>query len=188
MANSSPAPLDPFAPPTANLDPRLIPDGAGGQLAGRWTRFGARMLDGLLFMPLLVIGAFVGIFLRSAPFDPAALKSPARMLGLFAAVFIACLPLAIYQWYLETTTGQSLGKRWSKIKIVKLDGSPVDFVSAVLLRTWVPFLAGTALTAIGLQSIGNIYNSIDALAIFTTQRRCLHDLIAGTKVITLEQL
>lgn len=187
MANPSAA-LDPFAPPTANLDPRLSSDGSDQPLAGRGTRLGAVILDGLLYTPFFLIGGAIGFFRHSGPWTPESVKSPMTMVGIFVSVLIACLPLASYQWYLQSTTGQSLGKRWSKIKIVKKDGSPVDFVSAVLMRTWVPAIAGWIFAFVGIQSIGNLYGLIDALLIFSSTRRCLHDLIAGTKVITLERL
>jgi uncharacterized RDD family membrane protein YckC len=51
---------------------------------------------------------------------------------------IAWLGVLLLQAYLVTTTGQSIAKRWFRIKIVKVDGSPVNFVSGVLLR-----IAGT---------------------------------------------
>ena len=48
------------------------------------------------------------------------------------------LPLSICQWTLIARTGQSLAKRWLGIRIVKVDGSPVNFASGVALRVWIP--------------------------------------------------
>ena len=84
--------------------------------------------------------------------------------------------LASYQWYLVATTGQSLAKRWFGIKIVRLDGSLPGFVNGVLLRSWVLH---------ALNAVCNFVGLIDALMIFGEQSRCLHDLIAGTKVIKI---
>ena len=53
------------------------------------------------------------------------------VMGLMVLAFMG------YQWYLISTTGQSLAKRWMGIKIVRIDGTPVNFVNGVILRSWV---------------------------------------------------
>ena len=63
------------------------------------------------------------------------------------------------------------------MKIVKVDGAPVDFVSGVILRSWVV----QVLSAIPM--VGGLVGLIDALMIFGDEQRCLHDHIAGTVVI-----
>ena len=65
------------------------------------------------------------------------------------------------------------------MKIVKTDGSDVNFVSGVILRSWVT----GALSNIPF--IGGIIGLVDALMIFGEEHRCLHDHIAGTKVISV---
>jgi uncharacterized RDD family membrane protein YckC len=94
-----------------------------------------------------------------------------------AVLFLSMFGLAIYQWILIATTGQTLAKKWLKMKIVKVDGTPVDFVSGVILRSWVV----QALSAIPM--VGGLVGLIDALMIFGAEQRCLHDHIAGTIVI-----
>jgi uncharacterized RDD family membrane protein YckC len=76
-----------------------------------------------------------------------------------------------------STTGQTLAKKWMGIKVVKTDGSPVNFVSGVLLREWI--LMGAS----AIPYIGSVVGIVDAVMIFNQARRCLHDQIAGTKVI-----
>jgi uncharacterized RDD family membrane protein YckC len=102
----------------------------------------------------------------------------------FVAVAIICglvlamlLPLNVYQWYLISKQGQTLGKKWLGIRIVKLDGSPVDFVSGVVMRSWLVGLMGF------VPYLGGCFRLVDYLMIFTDERRCLHDQIAGTKVV-----
>jgi uncharacterized RDD family membrane protein YckC len=63
------------------------------------------------------------------------------------------------------------------IKIVKMDGSPCGFVSGVLLREIV--LSGAGF----IPFIGKVIGLVDAVMIFGDQRRCLHDQLAGTKVV-----
>ena len=60
--------------------------------------------------------------------------------------------------YLITTSGQSIGKKLVKTRIIREDGSPVDFVSGVVLRAWIigfvsmiPFVGGiVALVALSI--------------------------------------
>jgi uncharacterized RDD family membrane protein YckC len=124
------------------------------------------MLDGFLYFGALVV---VGV--------PASALSG---MGAGGMALLGVFGLAVYQWHLLSTTGQSLGKKWLKIRIVKVDGSPVDFGSAVLLRSW----AFYALAGVGsLLVIGSVLPLIDALMIFADDRRCLRDHLAGTKVV-----
>ena len=93
--------------------------------------------------------------------------------------------LNIYQWYLISTTGQSLAKKWFRIRIVKTDNTGVDFVSGVLLREWVLGFVAGAINGV-IPSAGSIVSLVDALMIFGSERRCLHDVIASTKVVIAE--
>jgi uncharacterized RDD family membrane protein YckC len=90
------------------------------------------------------------------------------------------LGLAIFQTYLLSTRGQTLGKRWMGIKIVKLDGTAPGFVHAVLLRIFVNALIGS------IPKAGGVYSLVDVLMIFRQDRRCAHDLIASTRVVKAE--
>jgi uncharacterized RDD family membrane protein YckC len=100
--------------------------------------------------------------------------------GLGMAAGVAYLALVGLQAYLIATTGQSIGKRWFKIKIVKLDGSQVNFVTGVLVRQWLITLLQY------IPGIGSVTSLIDVLFIFRADRRCIHDFLAGTKVIQLK--
>ena len=89
-------------------------------------------------------------------------------------LIVGLLALAAYQIYLLSAFGQTIGKRAMKVKIVTHDREiNGGFVTNVLLRTvlnsiiaFVPF-----------------YALVDILFIFRNDQRCIHDLIAGTKVI-----
>jgi uncharacterized RDD family membrane protein YckC len=120
--------VNPFAPPTADLDfgahGQLSPDEMA--LADRVTRLGAALLDGLLYMIAMIPASYVGISagtIREGG-DYWVFKSMVQGVGVISAV--AWVGLLIFQAYLISTTGQTLGKRWTKIKIVKLHGSPLD--------------------------------------------------------------
>jgi uncharacterized RDD family membrane protein YckC len=175
---------NPYMPPTPAGAPYAVaPDAGYGQqvLADRLTRLGAILLDGLLYFVCAIPG-IVWMVVAMMAMKPAHGHAPATpdISGMFPAIGLMyglMLPLAAYQWYRIAKTGQSLGKKWTGIKIVKVDGSPVDFVSGVVLRAWVSALIGF------IPYLGGCVNLVGYLLIFGDQRRCLHDLIAGTKVV-----
>jgi uncharacterized RDD family membrane protein YckC len=171
--------VNPFAPPTADVDfgtqAQLAPGEAA--LADRGTRLGAALLDGLLYVVAMIPAIIAGISAGSVSEGGNYWVFKAMTNGVGIITAVAWLGLVIYQAYLVSTTGQTLGKRWTKIKIVKMDGSPVNFVSGVLLRAWLIAIVQQ------IPVINIISGLLDPLLIFREDRRCLHDHIAGTKVI-----
>jgi uncharacterized RDD family membrane protein YckC len=174
--------LNPYAPPTADNDPVGDPNDASQLMrATRSQRWWAAFVDGLLYMPLLGVGMYVA--------SSMGINILTDRLTWLLVVWACMSPLAIYQWVLVARTGQTLGKRWTKIKIFKKDGSPVDFVSAVVLRNWVLYFIPALLTVIvpGTDQVSNLVGLVDAVMIFGAEHRCLHDFIAGTQVLQLQR-
>ncbi len=91
---------------------------------------------------------------------------------------VLLLALMIANLYFLATRGQTLGKMVCKIKIVDMAGQNPGFVKAFLLRSVVPGIIGA------VPFLGPFFSLADPLFIFREDRRCLHDLIAGTKVVT----
>jgi uncharacterized RDD family membrane protein YckC len=166
---------NPYAPPTAATEIlTLEPDyGAHGIPAERGTRLAAHMVDGLLYIPTVIPG-FIIFFSMFGDSPDNALEETTNVLAFYGLLLPLPLMLASYQWYLVAKTGQSLAKRWFGIRIVGLDGSLPGFVKGVLLRSWVIH---------ALNSVCGFVSLIDALMIFGEESRCLHDQIAGTRVI-----
>jgi uncharacterized RDD family membrane protein YckC len=99
-------------------------------------------------------------------------------LGLTALTVALFLALLIYSLILLATRGQTLGKKILGIRIGTFpDGHNPGGVKTILLRIFVNGL----ITAIPL--VGSAYSLIDICFIFRQDRRCIHDLIAGTQVI-----
>jgi uncharacterized RDD family membrane protein YckC len=172
--------VNPYEPPSVDVNAKVTAPVQEGELAERGTRLAAQMLDGFMAFALMSPAIFhVG---RSVPGGGGSLAFFRGFFsgGLATICGVAWVVLMGLQAYLLTTTGQSLGKRWLKIKIVRLDGSQVNFVTGVLLRNWLfmllQYLPGIA-TASGI---------LDSLFIFRSDRRCLHDFVAGTKVVQLK--
>ena len=144
--------------------------------ASRWLRLGAILLDniigGLLISPGLCVMAVAGVFAQNNPSNtPLALAG----VGIFG---ITVLILMTIQIYLLTTRGQTMGKKLLSIKIVSFDDETnPGFVKAFLLRAFVNGMIGC------IPVIGIAYSLTDIFFIFRNDRRCLHDLLAGTKVV-----
>lgn len=141
-------------------------------LAKRGDRLLAKIFNALLVVIASVAGfTWFGLWMESIGDDLGGHG------GLVNGYRILCPPAALFctQWYLLATTGQTLGKRWLKLKVARCDGTAVNFVRMVALRSW---LASTfhLLPFVGI---------VGLLAIFRGNRRCLHDHLAGTHVLTV---
>jgi uncharacterized RDD family membrane protein YckC len=91
-----------------------------------------------------------------------------------AILVVGLLALAAYQIYLLSVFGQTIGKRAMNVRIVTNDREANGgFVTNVLLRTVLNSII----------AIVPFYALVDILFIFRNDQRCIHDLIAGTKVI-----
>jgi len=139
-------------------------------LASRLKRLFARLLDGVFGLVSALIPGFVLTFLSGGSFDP-------EPFFLGAVVGIICF--VIYQWYLLATTAQTIGKKYLKIKIVNKNGEQAGFFVNVVLREWVMGLIGI------IPAIGGIIQIVNILFIFRDDRKCIHDLIAGTVVVSV---
>ncbi|WP_395747774.1 RDD family protein [Prosthecobacter sp.] len=166
--------FNPYAAPSANVQTPVL---AGNvQLADLGKRLGAALLDGLL--GAILVGVPYGFFIfamsdngRQPELNPTAMIAGGCMLlGFLALLVINIVMLA--------TRGQTPGKRVLGIRIATYPGAEKPgFVKAFLLRALVNGLIGA------VPCLGPIYSLVDICFIFQTDRRCIHDLIAGTHVI-----
>jgi uncharacterized RDD family membrane protein YckC len=96
-------------------------------------------------------------------------------IGLVAVSAIAFLGFALYQLAMVVREGQTLGKKMMNIRIVNYDDGLVPSAGRLLgLRYVVNSFLGQFIP---------FYAIIDVLLIFGGERRCVHDYIAGTKVV-----
>jgi uncharacterized RDD family membrane protein YckC len=167
--------LNPYAAPTSEADvaPPSEPWEDEYRLAERGTRLGAHVLDGVAYLVAAAPGFLMAFGDLAKTGDDMSVQGQIGML-LCALGFLV---MAGYQWYLVSTIGQSIGKRALRIKIVRINGEPLGFVHGVILRTWVLWLLGS------IPYLGSCVGTVDVLMIFSEDRRCLHDRIAGTMVI-----
>jgi len=127
--------------------------------AGFWVRAGALSLDGIVLTVVAVPLIFVaGMLWGDAPHVEAIVKS---LNSAFTAFYFV---------YCHGKWGQTIGKRVYKIKVVTVEGLPLDMKTAVWRYVW------EALSALTL-GIGYL------MAGWRSDKRALHDLIAKTCVI-----
>jgi uncharacterized RDD family membrane protein YckC len=188
VASPAPGPRDPNEPPPLPINPYAAPVSHGGPLqsytspaddmplAGRWERFAAQFLDGLLMMGAVLPGIVLFVAGSDSKGEPGAVS----VIGMLLAA-IGFIALVVYQIRMLASDGQTWGKRVMKCRIVMYDTGEIPGLGRSLgLRILVNNLIGN------VPCIGAIYALADPLFIFGEERRCLHDLIAGTKVVQAE--
>jgi uncharacterized RDD family membrane protein YckC len=143
-------------------------------LAGRGARLLAKLLDGLLAF-LCMIPGFV-IFIAAAVQGGTANQ---RLAGFSVVLMLIAIGgLAIYQIRLLAREGQTWGKKVMKVRIVLYETGEIPRLGRTLgLRIFVNGLIGM------VPFVGGFYGLADPLFIFGDERRCLHDFVAGTKVV-----
>jgi uncharacterized RDD family membrane protein YckC len=165
---------DPYAAPTSNLEAVTPPDAF--LPGGRWERLGAVLVDAVLSSLLtaaiaFAVGDFAKLYALVLHGGRPDLAWKAR-LGLANFAMYCALnayPLAIW--------GQSWGKRMLGIKIVDMQGRKPGVLRLLFLRYGLVRLVGLA------PVVGGLLALIDDCFIFRADRRCLHDILAGTRVV-----
>jgi len=159
-----------YAPPRAAVDD--MPEATDGLvLATRGSRFLAAVIDvvvALVMVGILALTTQWNLFADNGRsyFSPS-LMEPALGFVLFL----------LANGYLLVQHGQTIGKRVMGIRIVSSDGSAVPAGRLIGLRYGV-------FSALNILPVfGQLVGVIDALCIFRSSRRCLHDNLANTVVI-----
>lgn len=165
---------NPYRNPTTQVAD-VIADGNELDLADRGTRLGAAIIDGLLMLainiPIMWLGGYFTQVMATAqsggpPFGTLLLWT---LIGFVLFVVVQGVPL--------NQSGQTWGKRLLKIRIVDLNGNKPPFANLIALR-YLPISIASLIPV-----LGPIASLVDALFIFRADRRCVHDLIAGTRVV-----
>ena len=163
---------NPYAVPKA----KLAEQRDEGQLekAGRGIRLGAVLIDGA---PMAIVGILAAILIPIVGNDGKGGISAAG-LTLLGIVVVLMLGYVAYQLILLHRYSQTFGKKMLGIKIVRNDGSRAGLGRIFWLRMFVPGLVGA------IPFVGGLFSLIDPLFIFGEEKRCVHDLIADTIVVT----
>jgi uncharacterized RDD family membrane protein YckC len=167
-----------YAPPKSAV--KDVESDEALELASRWGRLGAVMLDGFIgfigFTPAYVMN-FATIAQQSRGNPLGVWINLAKTGSWFYIGLICALVVLAIDITLLARNGQTIGKKLLGIKVVRVDGSPVSFVRVFFVR----YVFNTFLTLIPL--VGSLYSLVDSLMIFGESRRTVHDRIADTIVI-----
>jgi uncharacterized RDD family membrane protein YckC len=180
-----PAPADPI--PAVAATPLATASVAGNaELADRGMRLLSFCLDYLLSLccalpGILMLGPVFLQIVRDAARGQQPDFSVLDAGGLLVGALVLCLGsftlLAVQIWLLSTR-GQTIAKIILHLRVVRHpDQAPAGFVHAWLLRNLVPGVIQC------LPWLGMVFFLVDACFIFSAERRCLHDLIAGSMVV-----
>ena len=156
-----------YSPPEANLEVSRTTD-----LASRWARLGGSILDGIIAMiVMLPIMYLSGYWNRAMAGEDSLLETVIWMLvGL-------CLYLLI-NGYLLSTRGQTVGKMLVGTRIVSIETGDIIPLWQVFLVRYLP-----QTLAAYVPLVGQIVLIVNYLFVFRKDKRCIHDLIAKTKVV-----
>lgn len=171
---------NPYQAPEAPLPSAPLALDGSEALAGRGERLGAALIDGVIslaaFLPLAALTGYFGRVM-----DAARGGEQMPMLVMAGYVALAFAVFVVVQGYPLAKTGQTWGKKLLSIRIVDLHGEQPPLWRLILLR----YLPTQLLSMVPI--VGNFYALVDALFIFRKDKRCLHDLIAGTQVVNFRR-
>ncbi|QNH17507.1 RDD family protein [Xanthomonas sp. SS] len=171
---------NPYQAPEAPLPSAPLALDGAEVLAGRGERFGAALIDGVIalatFLPLAALTGYFGRVM-----DAARGGEPMPWLTMAGYAVLSFVVFLAVQGYPLAKTGQTWGKKLLWIRIADLEGGQPPLWRLIALR-YLP----TQLLAL-VPIIGNFYALVDALFIFRKDKRCLHDLIAGTQVVNVRR-
>ncbi|GGP34636.1 hypothetical protein GCM10010214_03850 [Streptomyces abikoensis] len=159
-------PQSPYYPPP------MPPMGAGGPppqaLAGQGARLGARILDGIFVVVLMIVPLLISGAIRATADGAAPLASLVMLVGMIA-VFLLYEPLML------SKSGSTFGKRICGIRVARLsDGQNLSYGGA-LWRMLSSYLMGFV-PLLGLLNI--LWCLWDS-----PYRQCLHDKAASSVVV-----
>jgi uncharacterized RDD family membrane protein YckC len=149
--------------------------------ASRGDRLGSMIIDSIILSVISLI-VILSIVYLTGGFDRLQHSPPVEM-PLYYTFGILLFNIAIYaavNWKLLGEEGQTIGKKFNKIRIVNLDGSQPTR-NEILLKRYTPYVM---IPLIPL--IGGLISLVGTFMIFGKQRRCLHDRIAGTRVVNVQ--
>ncbi|MCC5517267.1 RDD family protein [Vibrio splendidus] len=142
--------------------------------ASRWPRFLAFFIDGVITVAIIApIFMYTDCFQKTIDTGVIDLREVAAVYAYLGLMFL------LVHGYLLNKKGQTIGKHLMEIAIVDMEGKPIGLYKIVGKRM-IPMIPFTIIPI-----TGHLISMLDSLFIFRKNRRCLHDLIAGTQVVSV---
>lgn len=165
---------NPYTSPTT--DPTVVSPVSGQlQLATPSDRFLGAFIDGLVGFAISI--PFWGVlFLTGVIRDMDDIETINIGYTVLFTIFYFIVFISI-QWKFLNATGQTIGKKVAKTRIVTMDGKKPPIGDLVGKRY--AFVSVISIIPV----VGGVLSLVDALMVFKSDRRCLHDLVAGTQVV-----
>ncbi|KAF0814682.1 hypothetical protein IGB42_00737 [Andreprevotia sp. IGB-42] len=167
--------VNPYAPSHAELE---AAPGTGYELATRSARFGATVVDGLIWVAAMLIPTLLLVPVLLSSRSSPGLGWGAGTVAFFVAMGVAWIALVAINCTLIHRNGQTLGKKALGIRVVCADGQRCSLRRYLFIRS-LPLGIVKAIPYLGL-----LVSLLDSLLIFRETRRCLHDDLANTIVVT----
>ncbi|MDR7331426.1 RDD family protein [Roseateles asaccharophilus] len=150
--------------------------------AGLARRFAAFIYEGVLLFAVLFFACFLYVVLT---------RQKDALFGAPGYVFAFVVPAA-YFLYFWTRTGQTLALKTWHLRVVDMHGRPLGMARAFAryVLSWLWLLPGLSLWLFGVRGGLLTAGLVAWIAIYTLlarlhpQRQFLHDVIAGSRVVT----
>ena len=160
---------NPYAPPATSGSIAFSADSTNDELAGRFTRFAAALVDGLLMMAIIGPVMFATGYFQRAQTQQA---GPLEILGMS---LLGVGVMLAFNGYFLFQRGQTIGKILTKIQIVDAqDGKLLPFLRVYVYRyLWMtPIVLVVAFIPGATDDLlVNVLGLIDSLLIFGGERR-----------------
>ena len=161
---------NPYSAPESDVD---VEDIGEAELASRWLRLGGAIIDGIIIGVVFWVFAYA-YFWQKAFTAQMSVVETVMFAGGSILVFLAI------NGFLLASSGQTVAKRLLGMQIVSVhDGKILPLGRIVTLRYLPVYIAPF------IPLVGQIFGLVNVLFIFGAEKRCIHDYMAGTKVIKL---
>lgn len=173
-------PINPYASPQSvepsAKDPLQLAN------ASRAARLRAAMIDMGMYMMAAACGSAVSFLTADLNLGDLEGEHVTVAWNVVMTIAAAVTLLGVVNWTLVAFEGQTLGKKASRVRIVRIeDNGPPGLFRGVLLRSWLPLLFSS------IPRFGPLFLLLDSVTIFGPDSRCLHDYFARTRVIAVRK-
>lgn len=165
-----------------------VPGGTGPRLASMGRRFGARLIDGVVFgviYAILAVAGVAGVVGEAKKCDPSGADYETCInnagnnisAGIFAAIGVMAVIGLVYEWLMTGLIGATLGKLAVGIRVVKVEDGQKPGLGKSFIRWIIPIVGSFAC------GIGQLIVYLSPFWDKSGRQQGWHDKAASTMVI-----